>query len=847
MLCLFVVLTLPPLAWISGPVVWGWLSDSLSRKTAVWASLVVCLLGFWAPARSFLKSLLKNRIVPLALLCLAVGGISNWLQSMDFFVQASLIVLCMVVTGVVCFYPEASRKTEKLYPKPAPEQLRRYPLIRGLMRAVMAGKSEREECRTPAEWRINRIAVTGPWGSGKSLILDHVAYALEHHNKARAVKVNPWACSTVDQARACLADGLRELLRDSTASSPPLFRTIAKALGYSDAIDAVFEYAAENRGSSLAELDDKLRNEEVKAGRRMILVIDDMERSEPQVVRGLLPLLNELVELRWCTFLIAIDLDHFGQAFVTEHACSNPKPEKQAATPSSKLDHEWHRIAAEGFLKKVIDFEIKMPLEAPSDRIRAMARMKLGIETAADQIGQPHLVACPDYASFDLAKLPSCLIQLETHLPPNPRDLERFLDKARLLELCFLGDYGQNEADWSLFFHLWLMETRFPGFVCSFDPMIGGVGFPHGLKEEVDIHEIVKNLTEKGVSKCLGSEFRNALQGFVNAHDFLFAKWDWYSEGFLCPPSLPGKLRTQMIKTWYSNPSLSLESLARESFRGEESPELNGMTADLLNFWISALQEALGKIASSQGDCDALANDVSKHFESIFVSFENWSRNPPDLSLLRPILTPRYFGDLANLSCFTMPEDLSAKVTDYCEKLGLKLVECMDAKGCDEILREWEFSHDSSSKNPSHDIRIRIQQLCLEKIRTEVWDSLRSGVDHPLYGNCGDALMEHSRIFPAGSIQREELLTKLAEPSLFLLNGLKYVWTKIYRWLPRWHPENGREDFKLDPEFWLVLWQVWAKGVRPESRRELKKQILTTPNLPQGLHFVRDHLLGEQD
>jgi hypothetical protein len=506
-----------------------------------------------------------------------------------------------------------------------------------------------------------------------------------------------------------------------------------------------------------------------------------------------------------------------------------------------------NRIAAEGFLKKVIDFEIKMPLEAPADRIRAIARIKLGIEKEQDQIDQPHLVACPELTSSNLEKLRSTLVELENYLPPNPRDLERFLDKARLLEVCFLGDYYQHEHNWTLFFHLWLMETRFPGFVRSFDPMIGAIGFPHGLKEEADIDEVIQKLTAKGLSQNSGPELRKSVQAFLNAHDFLYSNWHWYSEGFLCPPSLPGRLRHKMIRTWNSNPSLSIECLARESFCGEESPELNGMTADLLNFWISALHEALGKIASNQGDCDALATDVAEHLRAILVSLDTWSRNQPELRLLRPILTPRYLEDLANLSGFTLPEVLSEKVTDYCEKLIVKLVECMDAKGCDEVLRDWEFSRDSSTKNPSRDIRIRIQQFCLEKIRTEVWNSLKLGMDHSLYQNCGEALMEHSKIFPAGTVQRSELLTQIIEPSPFLFDGLKYVWTKIYQWLPRWSPENGREDFIKDPQFWLMLWQAWAKRVKPESRIELKKQILGTQNLPEGLHLVRDQLIKQKD
>lgn len=81
--------------------------------------------------------------------------------------------------------------------------------------------------------------------------------------------------------------------------------------------------------------------------------------------------------------------------------------------------------------------------------------------------------------------------------------------------------------------------------------------------------------------------------------------------------------------------------------------------------------------------------------------------------------------------------------------------------------------------------------------------------------------MEHSKIFPTGSVQREEFLTQPAEPSLSLTNGLKYVWRKIYLWLPRWDPENGREDLNLDPKFWLVLWQPEAKRVYPERRSEL--------------------------
>lgn len=812
--------------------------DHSTRAAAVWALGAAVLLGYFPPARALLKGAINNQVFPVGTVCLAIAGVGNSMQAFDFFSQSAVLILCIIVTGAICFAVSTQEKKNESYSEPPPEQLRRYPLIRGLMHAVMAGKSNRKECANLAELRINRIALTGPWGSGKSLILDHVAFALQKHKKARAIKVNPWSCETVDQARACLAEGLRRLLQSSADSPPAFFRTVSKALGYSDAVDAVFDYAGESREKSLERLDEKLGEEELRTNMRMILVIDDMERAEPHVVRGLLPILNELVELKHCTFLMAIDTDHFRRAFASP--ASNVFVHEAADLDSRLSGHNLYadQAQADGFLKKVIDFAIQMPVGAPPDRIQAMARINLGLAKPGDDLGQPHLDICPDFAYPKMDKLILCLPGLTPHLPSNPRDEQRFLARARLLELCFLSDYEEDEYDWGLFFHLWLMDTRFPGFARTFNVKLSGLHFAKQNELGPNTEEILKDLKQKGMSHLFGSEFSSALEGFVNHQDLMFCPWDWYAEEFLCPRTLPGKLRSKLLTTWGTNPSLRLPDLAHASYGGSESPDFVGLTKDLLDSWIAHFSKVLSRIFYYPGASKVEKSDLKKYLESIITSIEAWAATDEELGYIRSALTGKHLGGFSFESHISATELVLEEFGDLCERCVLKLISCLDAVHCDAVIRSRGFA------DRQHDAKFNtfIDEKCSEIIRSEVWDTLKSEKKHVLYEHVMDALLDHSKIFPIGSEERDQLLNELDNPGPNLSNGIKFAWSQIYEWLPRWNPDNGRDNFKTDPDLWLSLFLSMEKLVSTKTFDEISKRILGIKDLPEGLNLVRLNL-----
>jgi hypothetical protein len=470
-LCVLITLALTALAWVSGPVVVSWLPALASRMTAFWLALVILCVTVWPSFRAALRTFFRPELAPI-LWCFGVCLIGSWLAWLPGGIQVCLVGLS-AIPGFFCFWPTIKQKPHSLYPRPPDDQLRRYPLIRGIMRTVMAGRSDAHPgfFRT----RINRIALTGPWGCGKTLVLDHVAFALQDHGLARAVKVSPWVCTTVAEARECLAEGMRVLLGEASYHEVPLLRGALKSVGAADLVDAVFTDVTSARKASLQALDEHLGRQEDRTGKRMIMVIDDMERAEPNVVRALLPLLSDLLELKHCTFLIAIDEGHFRAAFATDLRDVKVSPAKPDEDPDSINPRSPLIVAAEGFLQKVFDLRIEMPIDPPADRIAAMARLKVGLSNFRDSLIQPHLLNKPALAAEEYPKLKAALPFLTAHLPTNPRELERFLDKARLYEICFLADYSSvkdsmfdRDGDWTLFFHLWLLDSRFPGFAKSF-------------------------------------------------------------------------------------------------------------------------------------------------------------------------------------------------------------------------------------------------------------------------------------------------------------------------------------------------------------------------------------------
>lgn len=781
-----------------------------------------------------------------------------WLDWLPPIVQGCLVCLCMIPLGLFGLWPLMKGKPEAEYPRPPDEQLRRYPLIRGLMRAVMAGRSE-QVGKLPRT-RINRIALTGPWGCGKTLVLDHVAYALEQQKKARAVKVSPWGCTTVAEARAALADGMRTLLGDAALQEVPFLKAIGKVFGASDAVDAVFTQVTGDRSASLKELDDRLGKveKESQPEKRMILVIDDMERAEPAVVRALLPLLSELIELRHCTFLIAIDEEHFRGAFAS-HAQPEQKPQAkpEGATGGESGGTTSQRVTADGFLQKIFDLRIEMPPTAPQDRIEAMARLKLGLETPDDSLEQPHLIDEPAPVGHDYPKLAAALPKLSPHLPSNPRELERFLDKARLYEVCFLANYADEassmfdrEGDWPLFFQLWLMDTRLPGFAKEFANIHGGnLELRILSRADAEYESTIRALQKKGFPAAKDQGFEDALKSFFGGHNFLWTEMKWYAAGFLCPPSLPATLSRKLNATWYRRCPIGLGDLVQVAFNGSEAPEMIGLTRDLLKWLVHGPSEVLKKVARLSADARdriTAANDVAEHLEKVASSMDYWSSSRRDRRILAQSIESDFIREWVSLSDLISYGYFAPGLLDVVRSITFRIMDCSDVACLSKLLSDYRDWGLGSRNDVTIALVKDINASCRERIRSHVWNAINSNITPAFWPfevpHGGGALFEPDTYYPDGSQERGALEKALVSPSGSLLDGVEYVWYRLEEWSTRWNPENRL--FDSHPDYWLMLWHAFEGHTRYGTSKA-REIIRALPSVPAGLEKVREACSGE--
>lgn len=162
------------------------------------------------------------------------------------------------------------------------------------------------------------IAVTGPWGSGKTSILK---LALQHLKLTtwRTAWLNPWALSGPDAVTHELIASIASAMPDDSAS-----KRIKEALGkYSDyavpflallpggkVAEALHKTATAQRPeASLTRLADDLTEQLRESPHRVLIVIDDIDRLQPDELLALFKSVRVLGRLPNVHYLLAFDQD----------------------------------------------------------------------------------------------------------------------------------------------------------------------------------------------------------------------------------------------------------------------------------------------------------------------------------------------------------------------------------------------------------------------------------------------------------------------------------------------------------------------------------------------------------
>jgi predicted KAP-like P-loop ATPase len=208
---------------------------------------------------------------------------------------------------------------------------------------------------TPADWSA-RIGVFGKWGEGKSTVL-HFAEQMLREKKNIVFTFSPWAIQDWNNLWEEFGNALSESLSlaniqlDSSwkarikASSEWLqSKHLAEVGGIGAAIlgrEKLFNTAftalshwLKYDGTQIVEIRKKLKD------RRLVVLIDDLDRCAPTLIPQLLLSLRELLDLPGFTFLLAFDNEIVAQAL----ANANPA---------------W--MEGSTFLDKILDFRYHLP------------------------------------------------------------------------------------------------------------------------------------------------------------------------------------------------------------------------------------------------------------------------------------------------------------------------------------------------------------------------------------------------------------------------------------------------------------------------------------------------------
>lgn len=220
-------------------------------------------------------------------------------------------------------------------------------------------------CRYPGSDGLV-LALYGPWGSGKSTVLSYVSHYLEQQpegNRPVVVSFNPWWFSGQENLARAFLGQLQAVLPTKSEK----FKKLGDLLGdFAEGVGGLIDLSGMTggAGSKIGKLIGLLTKRKPKdvpalkseiskilrdAGKRILVVIDDIDRLTPEETRQLFTVIKALADFPNVVYLLAFDREVAAQAI-----------EQQSGMPGER------------YLEKIIQVPFELP---PVDRVALRAAL----------------------------------------------------------------------------------------------------------------------------------------------------------------------------------------------------------------------------------------------------------------------------------------------------------------------------------------------------------------------------------------------------------------------------------------------------------------------------------------
>ncbi len=284
-----------------------------------------------------------------------------------------------------------------------------------------------------------RVGILGSWGSGKTTVLNFIKHQCED-KKCPVAFFHPWQFNSREDAWTGFVSSLDNALASwgklSGKKLPVgIFKKKRIIKNISEKARRITEIVNTDIGKAigdlvLAPLENQLAeskqnvNKELKKilgeEKRFYIFIDDLDRSEPDIVYDMLMLLNEIVDLDQCVYIIGLDVKTISEVLTKKLNYTNPKE----------------------FIDKIINWPFELPIPSSLD-------WEILLDKEYERI-----------KSSGIKK--DTILNIRNTLPKNPRKFKHYVRYLGGLHQAFLNQLGDKERDWELLYLCQLLNLEFP-------------------------------------------------------------------------------------------------------------------------------------------------------------------------------------------------------------------------------------------------------------------------------------------------------------------------------------------------------------------------------------------------
>lgn len=275
-----------------------------------------------------------------------------------------------------------------------------------------------------------RIGIYGGWGEGKTSILRLIANELEKNDHV-CVWVTPWVFSNREEILEYLIREITDKLKINTNSSDfaakgaKLIKNLREVSGsdikfklMDSLIGPALEKYSKNKASEQAQFIFAAIEENLK-NRKLVIIVDDLDRVRPELVPDLLLTLREALDYPNYFYIMALAPEVLEQGLKDVHqGWGEPRQ----------------------FLEKIIELPKYIPVPSPQERNEYAKALIRSFETKISK------KAIEDIAPF---------------LNTNPRKLKLYLRYIASLYGIF-SRFHDEEVDWRTLYLCLLLRFEFP-------------------------------------------------------------------------------------------------------------------------------------------------------------------------------------------------------------------------------------------------------------------------------------------------------------------------------------------------------------------------------------------------